>query len=162
MARKKSAEVPKAVEPAMIKEVQPRAEEGLVDALSRVLKLAGADITFHRDAQSGEVSEEASFEAFLNERNASSDLLGEIDINDFPLIPSFSEGQIEEAQSIGPLDAGTIHGGEDLFRGCFTGVEDAPDLDVPSIFNEAHRLLSQASLRSLYQYHFSFINIIFV
>ncbi|XP_019255006.1 PREDICTED: uncharacterized protein LOC109233576 [Nicotiana attenuata] len=40
---------------------------------------------------------------------------------------------------------GIAHEGEDLFHGCFTGVEDNSDLgDASSIFDEAQRLLSQA------------------
>ncbi|XP_070007598.1 COP1-interactive protein 1-like [Nicotiana sylvestris] len=39
---------------------------------------------------------------------------------------------------------GTTHEGENLFRGCFTRVEDVTDLgDVSNIFDEAQQLLSQ-------------------
>ncbi|XP_070025140.1 uncharacterized protein [Nicotiana sylvestris] len=46
---------------------------------------------------------------------------------------------------MGTPDVGTTHEGEDLFCGCFTGVEEASDLgNASNIFDEAHRLLSQA------------------
>ncbi|XP_009799983.1 autophagy-related protein 23-like [Nicotiana sylvestris] len=78
VARNKSA---KAIEPAMIEEVQPRVEEGLEDASSRVPKSAGADVASHRDAQSVDVSERASSEALRKGESAPSDLLGAINID---------------------------------------------------------------------------------
>ncbi|XP_019260813.1 PREDICTED: uncharacterized protein LOC109238790 [Nicotiana attenuata] len=50
VARRKSVEVPKAAEPAVTEEVQPRAEEGLENAPSRVPQSARADVASHRDA----------------------------------------------------------------------------------------------------------------
>lgn len=68
VARKKSAEVPKVAELAMVEEVQPRAEEGLEDAPSKLLESTGADVASHRDTHSVDVSKGASSEDLRNER----------------------------------------------------------------------------------------------
>nr|XP_016514627.1 PREDICTED: protein FANTASTIC FOUR 3-like [Nicotiana tabacum] len=50
-----------------------------------------------------------------NEENHPSDSLGEIEIGDSPLLPSFSEGEVREAQSMKAPQVEGILGGEDLF-----------------------------------------------
>ncbi|XP_070004747.1 uncharacterized protein [Nicotiana sylvestris] len=59
-----------------------------------------------------DVPEGASSEDLQNNENTLSDSLGYIDISNLPLL-TFSEGQIQEAQAIGTLDARTTHEGAD-------------------------------------------------
>nr|XP_016442849.1 PREDICTED: protein TolA-like [Nicotiana tabacum] len=46
---------------------------------------------------------------------------------------------------MGSLYIGTTPEGDDIFGGCFAGVDDVPDLDASLIFDEAQRLLNQAT-----------------
>nr|XP_016513513.1 PREDICTED: uncharacterized protein LOC107830462 [Nicotiana tabacum] len=147
---KRSAEAPKAAEPVMNEEVHPWTEEISEDGPSKVPESSGAEDASRRDEQSADVPERADFEALQNEENAPSDLLREIDIGDSPPLPTFFEGQIQEAQAMGTPDVGTTHEGEDLSRGCFMRAEDATDLgDASSLFDKAQRILSWANLKRL-------------
>ncbi|XP_019251391.1 PREDICTED: uncharacterized protein LOC109230337 [Nicotiana attenuata] len=97
--RKRSAEVPKAAEPVMNAKVQPRTERISEDAPSKVPESSGAEDASRCDGQPVDVPEGASSEALQNGDNAPSDSHGAIDISDSPL-PTFSKGQIQEAQAI--------------------------------------------------------------
>ncbi|XP_070045464.1 uncharacterized protein [Nicotiana tomentosiformis] len=64
----------------------------------------------------------AGSEALQNEENAPSDSLGEIEIGYSPILPTFSEGQIQEAQAMGTPDVERAHKGDGFFSGCFTAL----------------------------------------
>ncbi|XP_070025524.1 uncharacterized protein [Nicotiana sylvestris] len=76
VARKRSAEVPKVVEPIMVEEVQLRAEEILDGGPSKVPELSEVEDVSRHDRQSVDVPEGASSEALQNEENTPSDSLG--------------------------------------------------------------------------------------
>ncbi|XP_019238874.1 PREDICTED: cingulin-like [Nicotiana attenuata] len=79
-------------------------------------------------AESAGMSEGARSKALRNEENVPSDSLGAIVIGDSPTLPAFFEEEIQDAQALRTPDVEGAHEGEDLFRGCFTGVEDATAL----------------------------------
>lgn len=148
-----------------VEEVRPWIEEISEDGPSKVPKSSKAEDASHHEEQLADVPERAVFEALLNE-DAPTDFLRAIDIGDSLPLPTFSVKQIQEAQAIGTPDAGTTPKEVDLFRGSFTGVEDATDLcDASSLFDEAQRLSNQVSLSSLHQYyvriHFYFLDFLF-
>ncbi|XP_009594004.1 uncharacterized protein [Nicotiana tomentosiformis] len=87
----------------------------------------------------------SSSEALQREENAPSESLDAINIDDSPPGPTFFEGQFWDARSMGTPDVGTAPEGYDIFYGCFTGVDDVPDLNASLIFYEAQRLLNQAT-----------------
>ncbi|XP_070020696.1 uncharacterized protein [Nicotiana sylvestris] len=95
---------------------------------SKVPKSSEAEDASRRNEKSVGVPKGASSDALQNEKNASSYLLGEIEIVYLPTLPTLSERQLQEAQAIGTLDVERAHEREDLFRGCFMGVEDATNL----------------------------------
>ncbi|XP_070017460.1 uncharacterized protein [Nicotiana sylvestris] len=106
----------------------------------------------------------AELEALRDEENAPSDPLAPIEIIDSPSPPSFSEGMIQEARAMKASSIKGAHEGEDLFYGCFTGIEDIPGSSyletsrkdsggAPSLFNEAQQALNWALV--LYQEAFS-------
>ncbi|XP_070020464.1 WEB family protein At5g55860-like [Nicotiana sylvestris] len=83
--------------------------------------------------------------ALRNEENTQSDSLGAIIIRDSLTLSTFSEEAIQDAQSIRTPDVEGAHRGKDLFRGCFTRVEDDIDLsEASSLFDVAQRILSRA------------------
>ncbi|XP_070013646.1 uncharacterized protein [Nicotiana sylvestris] len=139
-----STKASKAAEPVRVEEIQPRTEKTSEEGPSKVPESSEDEDSPCRNEQSVGVPEGAGSEALQNEENAPSDSFGEIEIGDSPILPKFSEGQIQEAQAMGTSDVEEAHGGEKLFRGCLTGAEDATDLnEASSIFDEAQRLLSQ-------------------
>ncbi|XP_019258424.1 PREDICTED: uncharacterized protein LOC109236682 [Nicotiana attenuata] len=142
---KRVPEAPKAAETVTIEEVQPRTEEISEGGPSKVPESSEAEDASPLDEKSADLSEGAGSVALRDKKNAPSDLLGSIDVDDSLPLPTFFEGKIQEAHAMGTPNVGMAHEGEDLFHDCFTGVEDASDLgDASSIFNEAHRLLSKA------------------
>nr|XP_016511752.1 PREDICTED: uncharacterized protein LOC107828878 [Nicotiana tabacum] len=144
-----STEVPKAIEPLTIKEVQPRTEGISEGGPRKVPESSEVEDASHHDEQSADLPKGASFEALRNEKNAPSDLLGEIDVDDSPPLPTFSEEKFQEAQAMETPNVRMAHKGEDLFHGYFMGVENAFDMgDASSIFDEAHRLLSQVQQKA--------------
>ncbi|XP_070026457.1 uncharacterized protein [Nicotiana sylvestris] len=58
---------------------------------------------------------------------------------------AYSEEAIREARALQMPDLGGVPNEEDPFRDCFTGVDDAADLnDASTLFEESQRLLSRA------------------
>nr|XP_033517291.1 uncharacterized protein LOC117281552 [Nicotiana tomentosiformis] len=143
VARKREGiETTRTTEPVAVEEVQPQTEMISEEGPSRVPESSGVDDASRHDEQPAGVPEGSSSEAFQREENSPSDLLGAIDIDDLPLSPTFSEGPFRDPRSIGTPDVGTAPEGDDIFRGCFAGVDDVPNLDASLIFNEAQRLLN--------------------
>ncbi|XP_070057859.1 uncharacterized protein [Nicotiana tomentosiformis] len=123
VARKRgSTEASKTAEPVVVEEVQSQTEE---------------------ISEDGRV-ESPSLQALQREENVPSDSLATINIEDSPPGHTFSKGQFQDARAMDTPDVGTTHKGNDIFHGCFAGVDDGPDLDASLIFDEAQRLLNQA------------------
>ncbi|XP_070040499.1 uncharacterized protein [Nicotiana tomentosiformis] len=144
VARKREGiEVSRTAELVTVGEVQPQTEVIPEEGPSRVPESSGVEDAFCRE--SAGVPEGSSSEALQREENAPSDSLGAISIDDSPSGPTFSEGQFRDARSMGTSDVGTAPERDDIFRGCFTGIDDVSDLDASLIFDEARRLLNQAT-----------------
>ncbi|XP_019264886.1 PREDICTED: MAP7 domain-containing protein 1-like [Nicotiana attenuata] len=81
-------------------------------------------------------------------QSAPSDILGAMTIGHSPPIPTYYEEAIRKAQALQTPDPSGVPGEEDPFRDCFTGVDDAADLNNAStLFEEAHRPFAQAITR---------------
>ncbi|XP_070008095.1 KNR4/SMI1 homolog [Nicotiana sylvestris] len=86
----------------------------------------------------------ANAETLEANENAPSEELGATSTGHSLSLPTYSEGEIEEANALRMLDPSKILK-QDPFQGCYVGVEDANDLnDTSTIFDEAQHLLSQA------------------
>ncbi|XP_070001997.1 uncharacterized protein [Nicotiana sylvestris] len=76
--------------------------------------------------------------------NALNGSLAVINVDDSPLSPEFSEGQIRDAQNMRSSEVEASHEGHDIFRECLAGLEDGPDPDDSFILDEPRRLFKQA------------------
>ncbi|XP_070029068.1 uncharacterized protein [Nicotiana sylvestris] len=141
---KKNTEAPKAAESVRVEDIQPRIEEVLEEGSSKVPESLETEDASCRNEQSVGMPEGAGSEALRNEVNAPSDSIGAIIIGYSLTLPTFSEEAIQEAQAMGTPDVEGAHRGEDLFHGCFIGVEDVADLiEASSLFDETEQALSR-------------------
>ncbi|XP_070048964.1 uncharacterized protein [Nicotiana tomentosiformis] len=87
----------------------------------------------------------ASSETPKIDQSVPSDLLRTITAGHLPSFPIFSKKALREAQELKTPDIGGGSSIGDPFRDCFTGVDDASDINDASILlEEAQRLLSRA------------------
>ncbi|XP_070015757.1 uncharacterized protein [Nicotiana sylvestris] len=91
---------------------------------------------------SGNTPKGASFEARLPEQSASGDLPEAMTAGHSLSFSAFSEDAIRDAQNLKTSELGGVPSENDLFQGCFAGVDKADPVDVSSIFEEAQRLCS--------------------
>ncbi|XP_019226602.1 PREDICTED: cilia- and flagella-associated protein 45-like [Nicotiana attenuata] len=90
------------------------------------------------------IGNETSTEIPEAEESTPSDMLGAMKIGHSPPLPAYSQEAIKEAQALQTPDPSAVPGEEYRFWDCFTGVDDAADLnDASTLFEEAHRLFSQ-------------------
>ncbi|XP_019260755.1 PREDICTED: uncharacterized protein LOC109238734 [Nicotiana attenuata] len=93
------------------------------------------------------IPEGANVESPNVNENAPSEELGAATTGRSLSLPTYSEGAIEKANALRMPDPNKIIK-DDPFQGCYTGIEDANDLnDAASIFEEAQRLLSRAIVK---------------
>ncbi|XP_019248800.1 PREDICTED: uncharacterized protein LOC109228073 [Nicotiana attenuata] len=169
---KRSTEAPKASESVKVGEIQPRIERISEEDPGKVPELLETEDASRRDEQSAGMSEGASSEASRKEENLPSDSLGAIEIGDSPPLPSFSEGEVWEAQAMKapqfptscvdpeckqtiiikvPEDARVFVapvGVASYLQGLVTEEDQAlmDEVGAPCLFNEAQQALNRASV----------------
>ncbi|XP_019248301.1 PREDICTED: uncharacterized protein LOC109227553 [Nicotiana attenuata] len=136
--KRKNADAPKPVEQATADEAHSRAEEISEGSSNKVPEPSSRKkVPRLGDHYEGE-GERPDPKPFQIQENVPSGSLGVINVDDSPLGPEFSDGQIREAMNnMRSFGVGVNHEGHDIFRECLEGLDDGPDPDASFIFNEA-------------------------
>ncbi|XP_070037674.1 uncharacterized protein [Nicotiana tomentosiformis] len=143
---KKTANAPQAAGSMVVYTAPPRTEDISEKGSGRVPESSEIEDVSYRSQQMRNISKGAVPESLRTEENSPSDSLGVATIEDSPTFPTFSEGEIREAQALGALELDMPHDGDDPFCVLFTSVEDAAgSSDALDLFHGVQHALNQVA-----------------